>query len=97
MQYSPEYLIQFRVKKEPYTYAKLNAGLVKIPLIKQNSKKAYFALVQVEESPIREFQCVTGNCDFKSLYSCVGARCLPGGRKDNKAVVFKIEFIYQID
>lgn len=97
MQYSKEFLFQFKVQNNIYTYAQLNAGLVKIPLVKKGSNKLYFALVRVEESPIREFQCSAIFCDFKYLYSCAGARCLPGGRKDNKAVVFKIEFIYQLE
>ena len=64
--------------------------------VKEGTTKKFEALVYAEESSLRAFQCAAIQCDLKLLQDCQGCRCLPGGRKDGKAVVFKIEYIYQV-
>lgn len=96
MEYSKEFLKEFKVDTgQTYIVVPVDGKLHEVPLSRKNTNKKYFAMVRVEESPIREFQCSAIECDFKHLDECIGCRCLPGGRKDNKAVVFKIEYIYQ--
>lgn len=96
MEYEKEFLKEFGVNTEQtYIVVPVDGKLHEVPLSRKNINKKYFAMVRVEESPIREFQCSVIECDFKHLNECIGCRCLPGGRKDNKAVVFKIEYIYQ--
>ena len=95
MEYKKEFLKQFKVNAETYTYVPVDGKVHEVPLIRESINKSYFALVEAIESPLREFQCSAIECDLKALNDCIGCRCLPGGRKDNKAVVFKIEYIYQ--
>lgn len=96
MEYSKEFLKEFEVNTgQTYIVVPVDGKLHEVPLRRKNTNKKYFAMVRAEESPIREFQCSAIECDFKYLNECIGCRCLPGGRKDNKAVVFKIEYIYQ--
>lgn len=96
MEYSKEFLKEFEVNTgQTYIVVPVDGKLHEVPLRRKNTNKKYFAMVRAEESPIREFQCSAIECDFKHLNECIGCRCLPGGRKDNKAVVFKIEYIYQ--
>lgn len=96
MEYSKKFLEEFKVDmRQTYIVVPVDGKLHEVPLSRKNTNKKYFAMVRAEESPIREFQCPAIGCDFKLLDACIGCRCLPGGRKDNKAVVFKIEYIYQ--
>lgn len=96
MEYSKKFLKEFKVNTgQTYIVVPVDGKLHEVPLSRKNTNKKYFAMVRAEESPIREFQCSAIECDFKYLDECIGCRCLPGGRKDNKAVVFKIEYIYQ--
>lgn len=95
MEYSKEFLSQFKVDATNYTYVPVDNQPHVVPLVKEGTTKKFEALVYAEESSLRAFQCSAIECDFKHLNECIGCRCLPGGRKDNKAVVFKIEYIYQ--
>lgn len=96
MEYSKEFLKEFEVNTgQTYIVVPVDGKLYEVQLRRKNTNKKYFAMIRAEESPIREFQCSAIECDFKHLNECIGCRCLPGGRKDNKAVVFKIEYIYQ--
>jgi hypothetical protein len=96
MEYAKEFLKEFKVDTgQTYIVVPVDGKLHEVPLSRKNTNKKYFAMVQAEESSIRGFQCSAIECDFKHLDDCIGCRCLPGGRKDNKAVVFKIEYIYQ--
>ena len=70
MEYSKEFLSQFKVDATNYTYVPVDNQPHVVPLIRKGTTKL--------------------------LQDCQGCRCLPGGRKDGKAVVFKIEYIYQV-
>ena len=96
MEYSKEFLSQFKVDATNYTYVPVDNQPHVVPLVKEGTTKKFEALVYAEESSLRVFQCAAIQCDLKLLYNCIGCRCLPGGRKDGKAVVFKIEYIYQV-
>ena len=104
MEYSKEFLSQFKVDATNYTYVPVdNLSLIHnsepphvVPLVRKGTTKKFEALVYAEESSLRAFQCAAIQCDLKLLQDCQGCRCLPGGRKDGKAVVFKIEYIYQV-
>lgn len=96
MEYSKKFLSQFKVDATNYTYVPVDNQLHIVPLVRKGTTKKFEALVYAEESFLRVFQCATIKCDLQSLHACKGCRCLPGGRKDGKAVVFKIEYIYQV-
>lgn len=96
MEYSKEFLSQFKIDKTNYTYVPIDKQPHVVPLIRKDTTKRFEALIYAEESPIKQFQCSVLQCDLRMLSSCTGCRCLPGGRKDGKTVVFKIEYIYQV-
>lgn len=96
MEYSKEFLSQFKIDATNYTYVPVDNQPHVVPLVREGTTKKFEALVYAEESSLRAFQCVAIQCDLKLLQDCQGCRCLPGGRKDGKAVVFKIEYIYQV-
>lgn len=96
MEYSKEFLSQFKVDATKYTYVPVDNLPHVVPLVKEGTTKKFEALVYAEESSLRAFQCAVMRCDLQSLQACKGCRCLPGGRKDGKPVVFKIEYIYQV-
>lgn len=96
MEYDKEFLKQFKVNNETFSYIPVDNQIHEVPLIRIGTSKSYFAMIKAETSSIKQFQCSAIHCDLKDLDSCVGCRCLAGGREDNKSVVFKIEYIYQI-
>lgn len=95
MEYDKEFLKQFRVNAETFSYVPVDNQIHEIPLIRTGTSKPYFAMVKAIESKLKEFQCSAIHCDLKDLDSCIGCRCLRGGREDGKSVVFEIEYIYQ--
>lgn len=96
MEYSKEFLSQFKVDATNYTYVPVDNQPHVVPLVRKGTTKKFEALVYAEEVSLQLFQCAAIQCDLKLLYNCIGCRCLSGGRKDGKTVVFKIEYIYQV-
>ena len=81
-----------RVVNEPYTY--IPAGQIgEIKLVNIETNETFVAKVKAIEVKNVMHQCAIHHCDLKTLASCSGCRCMAGGRKDGKAVVFElIEF-----
>lgn len=50
----------------------------------------YSLLITADKSIVNRFQCTAQTCDLYNLKSCIGCRCLSGGRPDKTSVVFRI-------
>ena len=57
MEYSKEFLSQFKVDATNYTYVPVDNQPHVVPLIRKGTTKKFEALVYAEESSLRAFQC----------------------------------------
>ena len=57
MEYSKEFLSQFKVDATNYTYVPVDNQPYAVPLIKEGTTKKFEALIYAEESSLRAFQC----------------------------------------
>lgn len=50
----------------------------------------YSLVITADKAIVDRFQCTAQTCDLYNLKSCIGCRCLSGGRPDKTSVVFQI-------
>lgn len=75
---------------ESYIYVPIDNKEYEVPLTDLETGEKYAINVIAEEIPNQLHLCATYDCHLRFLNSCLGLRCIAGGRKDGKAVVFKI-------
>lgn len=56
----------------------------------------YSLVITADKSIVDCFQCTAQTCDLYNLKSCIGCRCLSGGRPDKTSVVFRILDIKEV-